>query len=459
MFAYLFFFTSTFIIDIYKIDGISVWAWNFGKLHLLFDISFCLLWIIALFKLFKVYKSETGKLKLNLKNMFLALFLGIIPPSLANIILPTFGNYSLNWFGPITSFIWISIVAYSIIKYRQMNVRTVIAEVLALGMTVIFFINIFINIYTGISVRVVVFGIFITLAIYLIRVSLREAKLLEELHSLNTHLAEKVAEQTQEIKKSYELEKKARRDLEKLNETKDQFIMITQHNLRTPVTSIRWELESILSGAHGEISKELRETLEDTSTSVHRLIRIVDDFLNITALKIGSKILNISAESMKPLLDAVLKELRIDIEEMHLSVKYDQDEKNWPKIKIDSGKVREVLLIVMENAIRYNIDYGHISIENKIDGNLFEMTITNTGIGITDEENSNLFNRLFYRGKRSQAKNPTGMGVGLSVARAVMRAHHGDIIITSDGENKGAKVVLTLPFDFINEVSSATSLS
>ncbi len=452
IFTYLYFFTDTLISGIREIDKISRWAWNFGKLHLLFDVLFYSLWTTALYRIYKTYKLESGKLRLNLKNMFLALFLGIIPPSIANILLPSLGYYSLNWVGPITSFIWISIVAYSSIKYRQMNVRTVIAEVLAIGMTVVFFINIFTNVSTNISIRIVVFGIFIILAVYLIHVSIREAKLLDQLNSLNSHLSEKVAEQTHEVKKAYELEKKARRDLEKLNETKNQFIMITQHNLRTPVTSIRWELESILSGAHGEISKELRETLEDTNTSVHSLSRIVDDFLNITALKIGSQILTISSTRLKPLLESVLQELRIEIKERNLTISYPRDLMQWPELKIDSHKIREVLLIILENAVRYNTDNGMISIENHINNNVFEMTIKNTGVGITQEEGPNLFNKLFYRSKRALAKNPIGMGIGLSVARAIVRAHHGDISITSEGENMGAQVVFTLPINFIDSL-------
>ncbi len=452
LFFYLYFFTNTLISEVFEIGGIGHWAWNFGGLHLLFDLLFYCLWASALYKIFKTYRVAVGGLRTNLKNMFLALFLGIIPPSITNILLPTLGIFNFIWFGPVTSFIWVSIVAYSIIKYRQMNVKTVAAEVLALGMTIIFFINIFVNVSAGILIRIIIFSVFIILGIYLIYVSLKEAAQREQLHSLNSHLSEKVAEQTHEIKKAYEMEKKARRDLEKLNETKDQFIMITQHNLRTPVTSIRWELESILSGDHGEISKELRDTLVDTNSSVLRLIRIVDDFLNITALKVGSQILNISSENMRPLLESVLRELKIDIESMHVTINYPKNTDAWPQVKIDKSKIQEVLLIIIENAVRYNIEHGSIAIENRILDNNFEMTVKNTGVGITKEENTNLFNRLFYRGNRAQAKNPTGMGIGLSVARAVVRAHHGDIIISSGGEGKGAQVVMTLPIDFIAEL-------
>jgi len=218
------------------------------------------------------------------------------------------------------------------------------------------------------------------------------------------------------------------------------------------VTSIRWELESMLSGAHGELSADLRKTLEDTSGSVDTLTRIVDDFLNITALKVGSQILNLAPGNMKPLLQDVIRELRIDIENMHLTIDYPEDEKSWPIIQMDSNKMREVLLIVIENAVRYNINEGSINILTDTENGIFKITVENTGVGITSEDRGNLFERLFYRSKKAQITHPGGMGIGLSVSRAIVRAHHGNITIHSEGESKGATVTITLPLDFLKNI-------
>jgi signal transduction histidine kinase len=189
----------------------------------------------------------------------------------------------------------------------------------------------------------------------------------------------------------------------------------------------------------------LGQALHDTNTSVSRLTRIVDDFLNITALKVGSQILNIETGNLEPLVVDVLHELKIDIENMRLTVEYPKDSTSWPDLEIDAGKVREVLLIIIENAVRYNVTGGQIVIKNQLNADSFEMTIENTGLGLATEDKDKLFTRHFFRSKRAQTANPIGMGIGLSVARAIVRAHHGELMIESDGENKGARIMLKLP--------------
>ena len=220
--------------------------------------------------------------------------------------------------------------------------------------------------------------------------------------------------------------------------------MITQHHLRAPVTSIRSGLEEIINGEYGVIKPKLGKALQNVNTSVHRLTRIVDDFLNIATLKVGSQILNLETHSLKPLVDDVLEELKIDIENMRLTVEYPTDGADWPDLEIDASKMREVLLIIIENAVRYNLSGGKISIGTKQDNESFEVVVQNTGVGITRDDRDKLFTRHYFRSSRAQAAHPIGMGIGLSVARAIVRAHQGDLTIESDGENMGAKVVVTL---------------
>ncbi len=455
IFTYLYLFTNTLLVDAYRIQSLGNWAWTFGPYSIIFDLIFCILWITSLVRIYQTYVKTTGEIHKNLKNMFFTLFLGIIPPTLANIVLPSIGVFSFNWTGPIMSTVWIFIIGYSIAKYRQMGVKVAITKVFVIAMVMMALLNIFVDLIFGIYSRIALFIAFAILGYFLFKSLTKESSQRELLTSLNSTLSEKVAEQTTEIRKAYELEKHARRELEKLNETKDQFIMITQHHLRSPVTNIRSELEAMQNGTYGKLDAGQSQAITKTNASVSRLTRIVDDFLNISTLKVGSQILDIKTGNMKPILIEVLDELRIDIERSHLSVKYPESTADWPHIEIDASKMHEALLIVIDNAVKYNVDGGSIvistrtednSVENHTDNSrVFEMIIENTGIGLIAEDREKLFTRHFYRSKRAQSANPIGMGIGLSVARAVVRAHHGTLEIESDGEGKGARVRFRLP--------------
>ena len=425
--------------------------------HILFGIYVVTYFIWSYWIIYKKYRKALGILKIQLAYIFFGTFISTFITLITNLALLYFGDFDFNWVGQIGVVVMITLIFYSILKYRLFNIKVIATELLIFSLWIFISIRIFLaTSIHEILIECCILLFTIVIGLITIRGTLKEITHREEieilasdLKSLNSTLSQKVAEQTAEVRKAYELEKHARRDLEKLNETKDQFIMITQHHLRTPVTSIRWELESMLNGTYGRVGAMLKQALNDTNTSVARLTRIVDDFLNITALKVGSQILNIEPGNLEPLVLDVLHELKIDIENMKLSVDCPKDRASWPDLEIDAGKMREVLLIILENAVKYNVDHGTIQIKTRLledpASRMFEMSIENTGIGLVSEDREKLFSRHFFRSKRAQAANPIGMGIGLSVARAVVRAHHGDLAIESAGENMGAKVMLKLP--------------
>jgi len=206
-----------------------------------------------------------------------------------------------------------------------------------------------------------------------------------------------------------------------------------------------WALDESLKGTYGPIGSELKTVLEDTQAAGKRLMKIVDDFLNITAMKIGTNILDISACSLKPALEDILAELKGEIERLHIKVGYPREDPAWPKLQIDRGKMREVLFIVIENAVRYNREGGSVTITPQAHDGMFELVIDNTGIGISQEEAGKIGSSLFYRGQDARQSHPIGMGIGLSVVKAMVKAHHGIFSIESEGKGEGARVTVKLP--------------
>jgi signal transduction histidine kinase len=118
-------------------------------------------------------------------------------------------------------------------------------------------------------------------------------------------------------------------------------------------------------------------------------------------------------------------------------------------LNIDESKIFEVLLIIIENAIKYNVINGSIKIIPEIINDNFNVSIRDSGTGIPKEDTDKILNRLFYRSNMAKQMNPNGMGIGLSVAKAILQAHHGTIKINSMEINKGTEVTITIPINYL----------
>jgi signal transduction histidine kinase len=444
-FFYLIFFTQAVVVQPIAMPG-AEWAWQSGQFFFLWQAFQFICFITSICILYSKHKKASGQnLRRNLAYMMTAVVIGTVVPTVFNNILPGFGYFGLTWIGPLTGIVWVSILAYSIGKYHQMNLRIAVTELLTLGMIIVSFANIFLDESFGTFGRVVTFIAFLVLGLYLIRGALKEVEQREQLKELNDNLQEKVSEQTKEIRASYEVERTARLELESLNEAKDQFIMVTQHHLRTPVTSLKWQLESLLEDKSLPSSPALKEGLANMDESVATLGKMIDGFLNISAWKAGKNILNKLPADFHAIVDGVLKELQNDIVLKHIKVEHQEASKGWPTLNIDKNKMREAVFIIIENAVRYNIQGGTILINAVSALNQFQLIIENTGIRLSIQDEKKIFSETFYRSEEAKTANPTGMGMGLSMARAIVEAHGGTIEIVPRDSGEGAKVTITLP--------------
>ncbi len=420
------------------------WGWIPGVFYMSYVLIFLFSWIYILTRIGISKKYAKSKYEyLNSRFMFWGLLLGVLPPLILNIILPAFKIYGVSWTGPITSAIWVFVIGYSIMRYRQMNVKVVITEMLAVAMTIIFFINIFVKAELGTVQNVATFFVFLVIATYLIRSVLSEVKTKEQLRELNNTLEEKVNEQTKEIRKAFELEKHARRELEKLNDTKNQFIMITQHSIRSPLQNLINNLRITDSSTKRNVDQNL-----------NRLIEITNDFLNISTIDDSRKLLNIEKFYILNLIDKILLDLKFDIDTKNINIKVDRNPSSWPTINADKNKIYEAFLIIIENAIKYNRQNGSINISALSNSNTCQITISDSGIGLTKDNLNKLNSSHFYRSDEAKMLNPIGMGIGISVAKTIIKAHHGSLNISSAGIDAGTNVDINLPIDYFTNIET-----
>lgn len=414
--------------DPFLVPGVKNFGWYDGPLWFLFDIPFFGFVCAGLIILFKKLSRATDLLeRKHLKIMFWSLLLGFIPPMITDVILPRLGYFALTWIGPVSGIMWVFVVSYAIVRHKQMNVKMVFGQAIIVAMLILFLANIFTDLGFGILGRIANFMVLGLLGLFLLKSILDNQLQKEELMDLTQNLQQKVDAQTKDIQRAYEVEKKAHVDLQQLNQNKNDFIIITQHHLRTPLSQIRWYADSIRNGLYGTVSAELGAAVSRIDTASEKLIKTLNNFLEVVQMKIGTKIFNNGTITLKPIIEKLLDEFSNEIQKRKITVTFPEQDSAWPSIRADAERIKDALAILIDNAIQYNKEKGSIDFESEREGNRFLLRISNTGLGLSREDSARLFKQSFFRTKEARRVNPTGMGVGLLVAKTIIEAHGGEI--------------------------------
>lgn len=222
-------------------------------------------------------------------------------PLFYGIPLPPFGNFLVSF--------WVFFTAYITIRYNTLHLKKVVAtEMLVIAIWIFLLSRIFITIIGGsligaIPDAIVLFGS-VLIGVFLIRSVLNEVKQKEELErvnseldksnqslkSLSQHLQDKVDEQTKDVRQAYEVEHKAKLELEELDKNKDQFILATQHHLRTPLTIIKGYIQSLLQKPPQDFKAETRETLQNLDSNADKLSSLVNELLDVSEMEVRKSI-------------------------------------------------------------------------------------------------------------------------------------------------------------------------
>lgn len=216
-----------------------------------------------------------------------------------------------------------------------------------------------------------------------------------------------------------------------IEELRKDFISNASHELRTPVTSIKLLLESLLSGAKDE--PELRdEFLNDLSNEVDRLHQLVNDLLDIAKLESGKK--EIYRANIE--LDYFLKEVFSTIIPIARSKNINLiiPDTSSLKINADKGKLRQVLVNLLNNAVKFTPSDGIVKLEVKKLEGAYEFRILDTGIGIPKEDQKHIFDK-FYRVNKERSRIIGGSGLGLTIVKEIVSAHGGSIHVESKPGN------------------------
>lgn len=282
-------------------------------------------------------------------------------------------------------------------------------------------------------------------------IAIENARLYEQVRDLNENLQEKVAEQTKEIKdayqkveKAYEIEKQAHQELKRVDEAKTQFIMATQHHLRTPLTAIKGYLAMVMEGSFGQISELLKEKLKSCFISAERLIKLVNEFLDISTFQLGRDAFVMKETLLVPLLQEVVEEVKPEADKKGIYLTLEKPAQIADKIMADPSKLKEAFYNLIDNAVKYT-EKGGVTVKLKVEGEKLKVSIADTGIGMTQEEIKEVFSRQFERGELAKKVYTLGRGIGLYLAANIIKAHQGRVWAESPGRGKGSAFYAELP--------------
>ncbi|OGY60727.1 MAG: hypothetical protein A3H06_00120 [Candidatus Colwellbacteria bacterium RIFCSPLOWO2_12_FULL_44_13] len=362
-------------------------------------------------------------------------------------------------YAPITIIPMLIGSVFAILKYRLLNVKVIAAELL----TVAIWIGLLVEIVLSASLQEVVlkslvFIVIVLFGLFLIRSVRREVydkeQLQEltkqlniantELQDLNDNLQAKVDEQTKEIRAAYEVEKKARQKLEELDKAKDQFILTTQHNLRTPLTIIKGYVELVLSKKFGNFDAKVGDYINRVGQSTDRMSKLVNELLDVSQLKVGKSIFNFQPVNFRDLVVDVLNDLKSETSRKGLYIELKEDG-SWPMVNVDPAKFKTALFNIFDNAMKYTEEGGITITLTYPRPKDVQLCVSDTGIGMSEETKEKLFSRLFERGVEAERISPIGRGIGLALSYNIIKAHQGNLWAESDGVNKGSRFYIELP--------------
>src|SRR3989344_3561106 len=376
-----------------------------------------------------------------------------------------FETPALNSYGPLFMMPLIIGTGYAITKYRLFNIKAITTEIVTFALWLFLLLRVLFDnslqnylIDSTLLVGTIIIGIFLIKSVLnevrqkekLAELNTKLDKTNADLNDLNNNLEQKVAEQTVEIRRAYEVEKKARIELEELDKAKDQFILTTQHPLRTPLTIVKGYLQSILTQKTTKLDPTTTTYVVKAEESTERISSLVNELLDISQMEVGKSILSKQSVNIGELIIDILRELEMEIKKRDLTV--NMDIASDINLSIDKTKIREALFNLVDNSVKYNREKGLVNIGGELvkhpiekDKWFLKLTIEDQGIGLTPEEAQKAFNQYFERGKEAEELYTTGRGIGLAVTKNIIQAHGGKVYAESAGRGKGSKFIVELP--------------
>lgn len=250
----------------------------------------------------------------------------------------------------------------------------------------------------------------------------------------------------------------------KVDEIKTQFISLASHQLRTPLSSMKWNMEMLLKGDVGQLQPEQTNLLKSLYQSIQRMITLVNNLLNVSRIESGRIIINPKPTNVISLVLGVIDEIKLAAEKQKVKIITDFSDA-IADVSIDQQLIREVYRNILTNAVKYSPNGGVVTIKIRQSEGYILSEISDTGLGIPVKDQNAIFEK-FHRGSNVFQTETDGNGLGLYMTKIIIESSNGKIWFESV-EGKGTTFWFTIPvgdvvekrgIERIEETDAATEL-
>ncbi len=403
-------------------ECISIENTLFSNLTYLSEIF--ILALTSLFLTVTYFKTKIPDQKRRILFMGTGIVVFIVSFFVFGLVSENTFDYSYEAYGLFGMVIFISSLAYLIYRYSVFNIKILGTQLLVIALIVLTASQLtFTSGYTAVLALVTtllsaLFGYFL-------------------IKSVKTEIAQR--KRVEELAHQLEVTNEKLKSLDKL---KTEFLSLASHQLRSPLTAIKGYSSLLIEGSFGELQGKQSEGVKRIYSSAQGLVNIVEDLLNVSKIEQGGMKYEMMPTELAPLVTALYNEMKIPAESKGLAFTLDIPGGDAFTALVDPLKLKQVFLNLTDNSIKYTPS-GFVKLSLARKDNKIVFAVTDSGVGVTSETKEKLFQK-FSRGEGGKL-NTGGSGLGLYLAQEITKAHKGQIIIESEGADKGASFIVELP--------------